>query len=132
MRFQAALAVAAALAFASPVTAQDDEGVENSGTFETGEELYQACTSKEDTELEHCYGYIMGVSDTITLFADYGWVEPSACVPNDIGIEKLRAIVVGYIEGSDGYYSAVSMVHGALEEAYPCDDAGQAVSATTA
>lgn len=136
MRFQAvrhAALAAAVLALASPAGAQDEDGVENSGTFETGVDLYQACTSEDDVETEHCYGYIMGVSDTITLFADYGWVEAGACVPADMAIETLRVVVVDYIAASDGDYSAVSMVNSALEEAYPCDGGDEeSVSATTA
>lgn len=110
---------AAALVVAGPVTAQDD-GVGNSGTFAEGEELYAACTSDDGNDTERCYWYIMGVADTITLFDDYGWLKPSACVPKDTTIEELRKVVVDYIDASDRYFSAVSMVHSALEQAYPC------------
>ncbi len=111
---------AALLIVAGPVSAQDDDGVGNSGTFAEGEELYAACTSDDEGETERCYWYIMGVADTITLFDDYGWLEPSACVPKDTTIEQLRTVVVDYIDASDRYFSAVSMVHSALEQAYPC------------
>ena len=118
-RFSAAVA-AAALVLAGPLSAQEDDGVGNSGTFGEGEELYAACTGEDAIETERCYWYIMGVADSITLFGDYGWLEPTACVPKDTTIEELRTVVVDYIEASDRYYSAVSMVHSALEQAYPC------------
>ena len=111
---------AASLVLAGPASAQDDDGVGNSGTFAEGEELYAACTSDDAAETERCYWYIMGVADTITLFDDYDWLEPSACVPKDTTIEELRVVVVDYIDASDRYFSAVSMVHSALEQAYPC------------
>jgi hypothetical protein len=111
---------AAALVVAGPLSAQDDDGVGNSGTFAEGEELYAACTSDEPTETQRCYWYIIGVADTVTLFDDYGWLEPSTCVPKDTTIEELRKVVVDYLDASDRYFSAVSMVHGAFEQAYPC------------
>lgn len=111
---------AAALALAAPLSAQDDDGVDNSGTFVDGEELYGLCTSGDPTDTERCYWFIMGLTDAVTLFDDYGRFEPSACVPKDAAIDELRQVVVEYIDASDRYFSAVSMAHSALEQAYPC------------
>ncbi len=60
---------------AGPLSAQEDDGVGNSGTFGEGEELYAACTGEDAIQTERCYWYIMGVADSIALFGDYGWLE---------------------------------------------------------
>lgn len=118
-RFGMALSAcaAAATAIASPAWGQTS----NSGTFKTGEELYEVCTSSEDADLEVCDWYIMGVHDAVILHQDLEWVERTICIAEGTTAGELREKVVAYLNNSDDRdFSAVSMVYNALEAEYPC------------
>jgi hypothetical protein len=118
-RFGRALAAAALAgsAMAGPAWGQSD----SSGTFKTGQELYAACTSSDEADLDTCDWYIMGVHDAVILHQDVEWVETTICVPDGSLAETLREAVVAYLEASDNReFTAVSMVYNAFEEYYSC------------
>ncbi|WP_336980460.1 Rap1a/Tai family immunity protein [Altererythrobacter fulvus] len=116
--------MAGALA-ASPGHAQSDTPTPSSGVFKTGEDIFTQCSSDDDATLEQCYGFLMGVYDTVTYMQDIGIINPSICPVGNAVIGDLRDKVVAYLASHDRNFSAVSMVINALTEAYPCSAAGQ-------
>jgi len=115
----ALLAAAAWIALSGPAWGQTD----SSGTFKTGDELFDACTSADDAEITQCDWYLMGVHDAIVLHQDLQWVETAICVPEDTTTDQLRNVVVDYLRSSDQLsYTAVSMVYNALDARYACSD----------
>ena len=112
-----ALAAAAAMALAGPAWGQAD----STGTFKTGEELYEVCTSSDENDLARCEWYIMGVHDAVILHQDVEWVERTICPPDALTAEELREKVVGYLrESEDRNFTAVSMVYNTFEATWAC------------
>jgi len=118
LRAFALLAAAAAVALTAPAWSQTD----SSGTFKTGDELYEACTSSDDAYVGQCDWYIMGVHDAIVLHQDLQWVDVVICVPDSTEAETLRDAVISYLANSETRdFTAVSMVYNALEASYTCE-----------
>src|ERR671912_2412241 len=86
-------AVLAALALVSPAAAQTS----SSGTFKTGAQLLDACSSSDEIELAKCDWYIMGVHDAIILHQDLELIDEEMCLSEGTQIEDLRKVVLDYL-----------------------------------
>jgi hypothetical protein len=108
--------VVAAL-FLAAVTAQI-----NSSVFESGNELYDLCTSSSAVKLGACSGYIMGVSDAESVLATETGHARLFCEPDSAVVRQDVDIVKRYLENHPElrHLSAASMVVFALQQAFPC------------
>lgn len=121
MRKIANMLFAAALVGAS-AAATAEEGIPSSGVFKTGDELYAACSSDDEAELDQCYWYIMAVWDTMVFYADIDLTDRYACLSDDsTKVGEMREVVVASLGKDDRTKSAVSMVFNALTDGYPCE-----------
>lgn len=116
---RAKLAACAAIGMVLSVPAKGQDG--STGTFKTGAQLYSSCSSANASEVETCEWYLMGVHDAIVLHQDLEWIDYSLCFPDEFTAKELREVVVGYLaRSSDRSFTAVSMVHNAMADAYSC------------
>jgi len=118
LRAYSLLAAAAGMALSGPAWGQ----VNNSGTFKTGDELYEVCTSSDDNDLAVCDWFIMGVHDAIILHQDLELVDKTVCIPVGTLAGDLRSVVIAHMESSDSMsYTAVSLAYNAIADAFPCE-----------
>ncbi|KPL66959.1 hypothetical protein SZ64_01940 [Erythrobacter sp. SG61-1L] len=106
--------------------AQSDTATPSSGVFKAGEDLYTDCSSDDEVVIEKCYGFIMGVFDTVTYMQDIGVINPSVCPVGNAVVGDVRDEVLDYLSSHDRSFSAVSLVVNALTDAYPCAEAEEA------
>ena len=90
------------------------------GGFEDGNKLLSKCEG-DPVLRENCYGYIIGISDTMAGNAINGF---RACFP--IGVSKVQifAVTTTYLKDhpENRGYGAAGLVAAALADAFPCQD----------
>ncbi len=89
-------------------------------------QLKERCQSSAPANISYCFGYIVGVYDTVKAYES--WLNlREFCVPVTTPQADLRATFVAYINANPGYYAgeAGSVVVVALKERYPCATTGQ-------
>lgn len=103
-----------------PVAAQDS--TPSSGVFKTGQEVYDLCTSKTESDLDMCDYFIMAAHDMIKLYGDTDMAEGDICLPKGVTALEVRNVVMAYWQAkmSSLRYSAVSSIRNALVEKYGC------------
>jgi len=90
--------------------------------FETGNELHEKCNTSNSTRMgDACVGYIIGVSDAISVNKNqlFGFVT---CRPADFTVGQLVDVVKLWLKRhpAQRHYSAANIVAAALAEAFPC------------
>lgn len=117
----ATLAAALIAATSAPAAGQSDE-TPSSGVFKTAQELFDLCTSSNETDVEACDWFIMAAHDMMKLYGDTGMGGDRICIPLETPELEVRNTVLAYWRADSGSlrYSAVSTVYNALIAAYPC------------
>jgi hypothetical protein len=91
--------------------------------YDTGERLYQDCSSKNEFLRGYCGGYVVGVIATMVNMQRYRQLPDSVlCVPAEVSKGQLVEVVTKYLESNPPRRSrqAINLVPEALNEAYPC------------
>ena len=95
------------------------ELVQNCRSHLRGQETGGRVSDKEVLEATICMGYVLGLTDTIDLFAPR---MPHACLPKGTGAEAITTIVAQYLVAHPEQWSlpAIMSVRTALAEKFPC------------
>jgi Rap1a immunity proteins len=113
-----AAALGVILTTAAPAQTQSPPVVPSTG-FLNGNQLYERCNNAMGKLT--CLGYVVGIADAILADgAVSGW---KACIPVDkVSAGQLFNVVTQYLASHPEvrFLSAVSVVAGALHEAFPC------------
>jgi hypothetical protein len=90
-------------------------GVEAEFYFYSGNDLYARCTGTAQTA---CLGFVAGVSDTTKILQR----PATVCLPEQVTTGEIKDVAVQFLAShpTDRHYSASSLVHAALQEAFPC------------
>ena len=96
------------LLFASPVRA------------DTGNYLYEQCTTDLDIAEAYCIGYSTAIVDAMNNSSPlFGWI---ACVPDTVYMSQVADIGIRHLANNpqDRHYNAASLIAEALSKAFPC------------
>src|SRR3954470_21005347 len=88
--------------------------------FKTGSELLTACEETGTYLSGGCYGYIMGVADSLGIDEIAGY---SACVPvSSVNGRQLRDIAINWLRSNPQTqdFPAAELVAQAISKAFPC------------
>ena len=91
------------------------------GVFKNGADLYAACTSTKQADVDACDWFLMGAHDMATFYFDTSQLQATFCLPKGSTVEAVRKIAVDRLRAKPQTrnYSAVSGYLNALAEAYP-------------
>ena len=114
--------LACTLAAALPVAATAQDSTPSTGVFKTAQQLYDMCTSDDETDVEMCDWFIMSAHDMMKFYGDTDMGGSEICLPMGTKELDVRNAVLSYLQGRSGSmgYSAVSTIYNALTAAYPC------------
>lgn len=99
---------------------------------DTGERLYQDCSSQNEFLKGYCGGYITGVIASLVNLQRYRQVPESLlCLPVEVSKGELVDAVTAYLEKYPGKRSrqSINLVPEALNEAFPCPSPASATQA---
>ena len=91
------------------------------GGFEDGNKLLSSCEGSDPVLKEYCYGYVVGISDTMEGNAINGF---RACVRIGVSKTQIFALATGYLKDHPEvrHYGAAGIVAAALAKAFPCEE----------
>jgi hypothetical protein len=98
------------------------EGQSSAMSFQTGNQLYDFCTSPSATySVGVCYGYVLGVYDFLALAASQTPGSP-VCIPEHATVQELVDTVKKFLTDnpSTRHNTASGLVLAALAQAFPC------------
>jgi hypothetical protein len=93
-----------------------------------GHDLRLYCTSQSPQDDAICIVYITGAVDAFTTIDLMGQktsgTTPRFCVPNDVGPEQLKQVMLTWLERpeTDLSFAATLLVWGAVSHAYGCPE----------
>lgn len=94
-------------------------------TFKSGEWLLTKCRSGQQQDQTTCMGFVMGMTDAVTVAAAYGGACGTfrVCRPAQVADEQVRDVIVRYLEAHPAERnstSAVALAARALAAVWPC------------
>jgi len=92
------------------------------GAFETGETLNDACQSSDPELNAFCFGYLIGVADSLAGKA-IGATDPEFCMTEAINQGKVEGVGKWWLANNQqrGHIAADSLVVEALSVFFPCN-----------
>jgi hypothetical protein len=99
---------------------------------DTGERLYQDCSSQNEFLKGYCGGYITGVIASLVNLQRYRQIPDSLlCLPVDVSKGQLVEAVTRYLDQYPEKRSrqSINLVPEALNEAFPCPQSSPATPA---
>ena len=88
-----------------------------------GNALLEQCEGESAVNKTTCYGYLMGIEDTVDLYYNLGRLNKGWCIPDGVSAGQLRKVAIKGLNDKPEWLHlpAASSLRLIFKDAFPCD-----------